>query len=91
MYIDTISLKSSTVKSTNFPATEKYVFSMLSFMVLLLSFVGCTAAVVLSGDCGRIPIPYPLSTGPNFDDQANMIQCTAGPLWFDVTKRSILV
>ncbi|KAE8706042.1 Wall-associated receptor kinase-like 20 [Hibiscus syriacus] len=37
---------------------EKSVFSMLIFMVELLSLSGCTAAVVRCSNCGRIPGSY---------------------------------
>ncbi|KAG4130523.1 hypothetical protein ERO13_D09G149400v2 [Gossypium hirsutum] len=70
---------------------EKYVFSMLIFMIVLLSVAGCTTALVRCGNCGRIPVPYPLSTGPNCGDQAYKIRCTAGALWFDALKGSYTI
>ncbi|MBA0830346.1 hypothetical protein Goarm_014885 [Gossypium armourianum] len=70
---------------------EKYVFSMLIFMVVLLSVAGCATALVRCGNCGRIPVPYPLSTGPNCGDQAYKIRCTAGALWFDALKGSYTI
>ncbi|KAL4342186.1 hypothetical protein GQ457_08G019790 [Hibiscus cannabinus] len=70
---------------------EKPVFSMLIFMVQLISFAGCAAAVVRCGNCGRIPVPYPLSTGPDCGDQAYRIRCTAGALWFDAMKGSYMI
>ncbi|TYI11008.1 hypothetical protein ES332_A09G181300v1 [Gossypium tomentosum] len=70
---------------------EKYVFSMLIFMVVLLSIAGCATALVRCGNCGRNPVPYPLSTGPNCGDQAYKIRCTAGALWFDALKGSYMI
>ncbi|XVE61942.1 hypothetical protein DITRI_Ditri06bG0078900 [Diplodiscus trichospermus] len=70
---------------------EKSVFTMLIFMVALLSFVGCAASIVRCSNCGRIPVPYPLSTRPNCGDQAYMIRCTAGELWFDALKGSYMI
>lgn len=64
---------------------------MLIFMVVLLSVAGCATALVRCGNCGRIPVPYPLSTGPNCGDQAYKIRCTAGELWFDALKGSYLI
>lgn len=40
------------------------------------------------GDCGRTPVPYPLSTGPGCGDQAYKVRCNAGVLWFDGLSRS---
>ncbi|KAE8696560.1 Wall-associated receptor kinase-like 20 [Hibiscus syriacus] len=47
--------------------------------------------MVRCGPCGRIPVPYPLSTGPNCGDQAYNIRCTAGALWFDALKGSYMI
>ncbi|XVF55205.1 hypothetical protein PTKIN_Ptkin06aG0018200 [Pterospermum kingtungense] len=60
-------------------------------MVVLLSFAGCAAAIARCSDCGRFPVPYPLSTGPNCGDQAYKIRCTAGALWFDALKGSYMI
>ncbi|KAK8563802.1 hypothetical protein V6N13_005968 [Hibiscus sabdariffa] len=70
---------------------EKSAFSAFIFMVVILSFSGCAAALVRCGNCGRIPVPYPLSTGPNCGDQAYKIRCTAGELWFDALKGSYMI
>ncbi|KAK6231368.1 Protein kinase domain - like 10 [Theobroma cacao] len=70
---------------------EKSVFSILIFTVVLISFAGCAAAMVRCSNCGRIPVPYPLSTGPNCGDQAYKIRCTAGALWFNALKGSYTI
>ncbi|XVE76423.1 hypothetical protein DITRI_Ditri12bG0171600 [Diplodiscus trichospermus] len=70
---------------------EKSLFLILIFMVVLLSFAGCAAAIVRCSNCGRIPVPYPLSTRPDCGDQAYKIRCTAGELWFDALKGSYMI
>ncbi|OMO97295.1 hypothetical protein COLO4_14742 [Corchorus olitorius] len=51
----------------------------------------CAAAIVHCSNCGKIPVPYPLSTDPNCGDQAYKIRCTAGVLWFDALKGSYMI
>ncbi|XP_060201929.1 wall-associated receptor kinase-like 20 [Lycium barbarum] len=34
-------------------------------------------------NCGKTPVPYPLSTGPNCGDQSYKVRCSGGTLWFD--------
>ena len=43
------------------------------------------------GDCGRIPVPYPLSTGQGCGDQSYKVRCNAGTLWFDALSQSSYV
>lgn len=45
-------------------------------------------AAVPCGNCGKTPVPFPLSTGPKCGDQAYKIRCTAGTLWFDALYNS---
>ncbi|KAE8686994.1 CASP-like protein [Hibiscus syriacus] len=47
--------------------------------------------MVRCGTCCRILVPYPLSTGPNYGDQAYKIRCTAGALWFEALKGSYMI
>ncbi|KAL4352837.1 hypothetical protein GQ457_06G006790 [Hibiscus cannabinus] len=71
-------------------SVEKEIESIMS-VVTSEVFEGCAAALVRCGNCGRIPVPYPLSTGPNCGDQAYKIRCTAGELWFDALKGSYMI
>ncbi|XP_057518307.1 wall-associated receptor kinase-like 20 [Amaranthus tricolor] len=38
--------------------------------------------------CGKIPVPYPLSTSETCGDQLYKVRCTAGTLWFDTLNKS---
>ncbi|XP_031256957.1 wall-associated receptor kinase-like 20 [Pistacia vera] len=65
--------------------------SVLKILILIVTLLSCTtfaSAVVRCGNCGRTPVPYPLSTDPNCGDQAYKIRCTAGTLWFDALNKS---
>lgn len=39
-------------------------------------------------NCGNIPVPYPLSTGPDCGDQSYKVRCNAGSLWLDALNGS---
>lgn len=60
-------------------------------LILIATLLSCTMfalAVVRCRDCGRTPVPYPLSTSPDCGDQTYKIRCTAGTLWFDAVNKS---
>lgn len=60
---------------------------MLGFALLSCSW--CTVTAMRQcGNCGHIPVPYPLSTGPDCGDQGYKVRCTAGTLWFDTLNGS---
>ncbi|KAL1545540.1 non-specific serine/threonine protein kinase [Salvia divinorum] len=42
---------------------------------LLAIFLPFAAAVMHCGPCGKTPVPYPMSSGPNCGDQAYKIKC----------------
>ncbi|XP_038701519.1 wall-associated receptor kinase-like 20 isoform X2 [Tripterygium wilfordii] len=52
-------------------------------VAIISSSTRCTMALRRCGNCGRIPVPYPLSTGQDCGDQSYKIRCTAGTLWLD--------
>ncbi|XP_022966578.1 wall-associated receptor kinase-like 20 [Cucurbita maxima] len=59
----------------------------LLFLLILLSiFLSCTAK--RCPDCGRTPVPYPLSTRPDCGDPLYRVRCTAGVLWFESVNGS---
>ncbi|KAK2972312.1 hypothetical protein RJ640_014370 [Escallonia rubra] len=61
----------------------------LILMVLIL--LPCTEqamAAMRCGDCGRTPVPYPLSTAPNCGNQLYKVRCIAGNLWLDAVNGS---
>ncbi|EEF32525.1 wall-associated receptor kinase-like 20 [Ricinus communis] len=62
---------------------ENNVLMMSILMVALMSYSPCAIAVRPCGNCGRLLVPYPLSTRPDCGDQHYKLRCTAGTLWFD--------
>ncbi|KAJ4845193.1 hypothetical protein Tsubulata_044111 [Turnera subulata] len=66
---------------------ERDVSIMFMLVVALLSS-WCAIAMRTCGNCGRYPVPYPLSTGPSCGDQLYKLRCTAGTLWFDALNGS---
>ncbi|KAI4354558.1 hypothetical protein L6164_003409 [Bauhinia variegata] len=60
---------------------KKHTFTSLMFTIVLL--LSSAAAVRHCGDCGRNPVPYPLSTAPDCGDPLYKLRCTAGTLWFE--------
>lgn len=52
-----------------------------SYTICILALKSCT-------NCGHIPVPYPLSTGPGCGDQSYKVRCNAGMLWFDALNGS---
>ncbi|KAK4834389.1 hypothetical protein QYF36_021812 [Acer negundo] len=67
---------------------RKSVLKILILTLTLLPRTTSTSAVARCGNCGRTPVPYPLSTTPNCGDQSYKIRCTGGTLWFDAMNRS---
>ncbi|GLT89532.1 hypothetical protein SLE2022_075100 [Rubroshorea leprosula] len=69
---------------------EMNVLSVVISMVvlMLLACSRCAIGSLRCGNCGKIPVPYPLRTGPGCGDQAYKIRCTAGTLWFDTVGGS---
>ncbi|GKV10043.1 hypothetical protein SLEP1_g21466 [Rubroshorea leprosula] len=58
-------------------------------VLMLLACSRCAIGSLRCGNCGKILVPYPLSTGPGCGDQAYKIRCTAGTLWFDTVGSDI--
>ncbi|PSS15997.1 Wall-associated receptor kinase-like [Actinidia chinensis var. chinensis] len=54
----------------------------------LLSCAGWASAALRCSNCGRTPVPYPLSTAPNCGDPAYKLRCTVGMLWLDALDGS---
>ncbi|RVW87360.1 Wall-associated receptor kinase-like 15 [Vitis vinifera] len=68
--------------------------NVLPLLLHALALLLCTRAAMCAprcGDCGRIPVPYPLSTGPGCGDQSYKVRCNAGTLWFDALSQSSYV
>ncbi|XP_049386325.1 wall-associated receptor kinase-like 20 [Solanum stenotomum] len=56
-----------------------------------LSYKVATVNKLICDNCGKIPVPYPLSTGPNCGDPLYKLRCNASTLWFDTMKNSSYV
>ncbi|KAK9195918.1 hypothetical protein WN943_004046 [Citrus x changshan-huyou] len=62
---------------------------LLMFIVeIFSSYTICILALKSCTNCGHIPVPYPLSTGPGCGDQSYKVRCNAGTLWFDALNGS---
>lgn len=57
-------------------------------LTLLSCIPNSSMAVRLCGNCGQIPVPYPLSTGPGCGDALYKLRCTYGTLWLDALNGS---
>ncbi|KAJ9540175.1 hypothetical protein OSB04_026681 [Centaurea solstitialis] len=60
------------------------------FVAILLVLSGCAVATRCP-NCGKIPVPYPLSTGPTCGHQSYKIRCDAGVLKFDTLNNTYTV
>ncbi|GFP98485.1 wall-associated receptor kinase-like 20 [Phtheirospermum japonicum] len=49
----------------------------LLFLATFLLLAYCTKGDIHCGLCGKTPVPYPLSTGPNCGDQSYKIKCNS--------------
>ncbi|KAK3226304.1 hypothetical protein Dsin_006166 [Dipteronia sinensis] len=67
---------------------SKGVLKILILTLILLTHKTSASAVARCSNCGRTPVPYPLSTAPNCGDQSYKIRCTGGTLWFDAMNGS---
>ncbi|KAK2657794.1 hypothetical protein Ddye_010846 [Dipteronia dyeriana] len=67
---------------------SKSVLKILILTLTLLTHTTSASAVARCSNCGRTPVPYPLSTAPNCGDQSYKIRCTGGTLWFDAMNGS---
>ncbi|CAN4107180.1 unnamed protein product [Withania somnifera] len=57
-----------------------------------LSYNIATRRKLICNNCGKTPVPYPLSTGPDCGDPSYKVRCNAaGTLWFDTTQNSSYV
>ncbi|KAL3826030.1 hypothetical protein ACJIZ3_022059 [Penstemon smallii] len=55
---------------------EKYhKFQPLILLCIFLIYTKSTTGDMRCGSCGKTPVPYPFSTGPNCGDQAYKIRC----------------
>ncbi|KAK3034235.1 hypothetical protein RJ639_032170 [Escallonia herrerae] len=57
-------------------------------VLILLPCTEQAMAAMRCGDCGRTPVPYPLSTAPNCGNQLYKVRCTSGNLWLDALNGS---
>ncbi|KAM7254940.1 hypothetical protein ACFE04_020181 [Oxalis oulophora] len=59
-------------------------------VLIILSLLSSNHVVSMQncGNCGRISVPYPLSTASNCGDQEYKVQCIAGSLWFNTLNSS---
>ncbi|XP_024973863.1 wall-associated receptor kinase-like 20 [Cynara cardunculus var. scolymus] len=60
---------------------------LVIFVAVLLVHTGCAVATRCP-DCGRTPVPYPLSTGPTCGNQLYKIQCDVDVLKFDTINNT---
>ncbi|KAE8692869.1 Detected protein of unknown function [Hibiscus syriacus] len=60
-------------------------FFILNTLAMLFSIV---MALKVCPHCGRIPVPYPLSTGPDCGDPWYKVRCNEGTLWLDAFNGS---
>ncbi|KAG5583839.1 hypothetical protein H5410_044273 [Solanum commersonii] len=74
---------------------EKKTLLLIIFFVTIinytLSYKIATMNKLICDNCGKNPVPYPLSTGPNCGDPLYKLRCNAGTLWFDTMKNSSYV
>lgn len=70
------------------PSMEKNMLTLLLHALALLSCARVAMCAPRCGDCGRISVPYPLSTGPGCGEQSYKVRCSAGTLWFDALSQS---
>ncbi|KAJ9540176.1 hypothetical protein OSB04_026682 [Centaurea solstitialis] len=63
---------------------------LVIFAAILLVLSACAVAIRCP-NCGKIPVPYPLSTGPTCGHQSYKIRCDAGVLKFDTLNNSYTV
>ncbi|KAK3037434.1 hypothetical protein RJ639_031928 [Escallonia herrerae] len=61
---------------------------LILMVLILLPFTEQAMAAMQCGDCGRTPVPYPLSTAPNCGNQLYKVRCTTGNLWLDAMNGS---
>ncbi|XP_048319520.2 wall-associated receptor kinase-like 20 [Ziziphus jujuba] len=66
-----------------------FLLHILSLTILSLSYFSSSVwAFRPCGNCGRTPVPYPLSTEPDCGDPWYKMRCTAGTLWLDALNGS---
>ncbi|KAJ9540179.1 hypothetical protein OSB04_026685 [Centaurea solstitialis] len=61
--------------------------NLLRLMMFVSVRITCAVAASCP-DCGKIPVPYPLSTGPKCGHQSYKIRCDAGVLKFDTLNNT---
>ncbi|KAL2934304.1 Wall-associated receptor kinase-like 20 [Bienertia sinuspersici] len=65
---------------------ENYKLQMV--VLALLSFAGQAVSILECPDCGKIQVPYPLSTSKACGDQLYKVRCSAGNLLLDTINGS---
>ncbi|KMT07808.1 hypothetical protein BVRB_6g146210 [Beta vulgaris subsp. vulgaris] len=58
------------------------------FVIVPFCFTRKQVATLRCPNCGKLPVPYPLSTTGSCGDQLYKVRCTAGKLWFDALNAS---
>lgn len=61
------------------------------YLLILICLTGLASAAKRCPDCGRTPVPFPLSTGPDCGDRLYKLRCNGGTLWFDTLNGSSYV
>ncbi|XP_055811659.1 wall-associated receptor kinase-like 20 [Solanum dulcamara] len=74
---------------------KKKTLLLITFIVTMinytLSYKVATMNKLICDNCGKNPVPYPLSTGPNCGDPSYKVRCNTGTLWFDTMQNSSYV
>nr|XP_025888680.1 wall-associated receptor kinase-like 20 [Solanum lycopersicum] len=74
---------------------EKKTLLLIIFFTSMINYTLskkiATKNKLICENCGKIPVPYPLSTAPNCGDPLYKVSCNAGTLWFDAMKNSSYV
>ncbi|KNA11282.1 hypothetical protein SOVF_136640 [Spinacia oleracea] len=66
----------------------KLLIQLQLVVVVLLSVTQKAVATLWCPDCGKTPVPYPLSTSQSCGDQLYKVRCTTGKLWLDTLNGS---
>ncbi|KAL9247433.1 hypothetical protein vseg_020865 [Gypsophila vaccaria] len=59
--------------------------------LLLCSYIKNAISMPHCGNCGKIPVPFPLSTSSTCGDQLYKVRCSGETLWFDTLNGSSYV
>ncbi|GMJ03136.1 hypothetical protein like AT3G53840 [Hibiscus trionum] len=65
-----------------------HLFILITLAMLFSTDCTTAMALKLCPNCGRNPVPYPLSTGPHCGDPWYKVRCNQGTLWLDAFNGS---